>query len=289
MKKAKTKTIAVTGGKGGTGKSTFAILLALEKSLAGNRVLLVDCDVECPNDYLILGFEDPGELIKETMAYYPEIDTEKCKKCGVCVKSCRANAIFQVPGKVPEVNKGLCSSCGVCWHVCPEGAIQKKAEKNGDIFSREVSKNLRLVTGRSVPGVRETSPVVDKTREYVEGISDEFDLCIIDTAAGTHCTVISALDEADTAYAVTEASPMGAHDLNVILQVLEIIKVPSSVVVNQYDIGENSLVDEVVKQRGSKVAVRIPYSKELAEAYMSGKIIDRQKELIELISKVDKA
>ena len=49
------QTIAVTGGKGGTGKSSFAILLALKKVSEGKRVLLIDCDVECPNDYMLFG------------------------------------------------------------------------------------------------------------------------------------------------------------------------------------------------------------------------------------------
>ena len=46
--------IASTGGKGGTGKSTFAVLLALKLSKRGEKVVLCDCDVECPNDYLLL-------------------------------------------------------------------------------------------------------------------------------------------------------------------------------------------------------------------------------------------
>jgi MinD superfamily P-loop ATPase len=47
------KSIAVTGGKGGTGKSTFAMLLSLKFS-EGSKVILCDCDVECPNDYIVL-------------------------------------------------------------------------------------------------------------------------------------------------------------------------------------------------------------------------------------------
>jgi MinD superfamily P-loop ATPase len=46
--------IAITGGKGGTGKSTVAILMANKFAKEGKKVLLCDCDVECPNDYLLL-------------------------------------------------------------------------------------------------------------------------------------------------------------------------------------------------------------------------------------------
>ena len=50
------KTIGITGGKGGTGKSTIATALAYHLSKK-SRVLLVDADVDCPNDHLLLSIE----------------------------------------------------------------------------------------------------------------------------------------------------------------------------------------------------------------------------------------
>ena len=47
-------TIAVTGGKGGVGKSTIALNLSLELSLAGRRVLLVDLDLGLANQVVLL-------------------------------------------------------------------------------------------------------------------------------------------------------------------------------------------------------------------------------------------
>ena len=46
--------IAITGGKGGTGKSTISTALAIELATGQNKVLLVDADVECPDDHIIL-------------------------------------------------------------------------------------------------------------------------------------------------------------------------------------------------------------------------------------------
>ena len=41
------KKIAVTGGKGGTGKSTVTVLMANKLIKEGKKVILCDCDVEC--------------------------------------------------------------------------------------------------------------------------------------------------------------------------------------------------------------------------------------------------
>ncbi len=53
------KTLMVTSGKGGVGKSTVAVNLAVELSLNGYRVGLLDVDIHGPNDHLILGLEKP--------------------------------------------------------------------------------------------------------------------------------------------------------------------------------------------------------------------------------------
>ena len=50
--------IAVTGGKGGIGKSLVASTLALSLEEAGRRVGLLDLDLTGPCDHVILGVED---------------------------------------------------------------------------------------------------------------------------------------------------------------------------------------------------------------------------------------
>jgi len=85
--------IGVTGGKGGVGKSTFAILLLCELLKKNKKVLLCDCDVECPNDYLLLG-EKLINSVQKIFGTFPKLDKRKCRKCGICAQTCRNNAIF---------------------------------------------------------------------------------------------------------------------------------------------------------------------------------------------------
>ncbi len=52
------KIIAVSGGKGGVGKSSVASMLALVLKETGKKVGLLDLDLSGPSDHLILGLED---------------------------------------------------------------------------------------------------------------------------------------------------------------------------------------------------------------------------------------
>ena len=52
------------------------------------------------------------------------IDPEKCKKCGLCAKSCPVGAISGVPGKEPfKIDPNKCIKCGLCMNSCPFKAI----------------------------------------------------------------------------------------------------------------------------------------------------------------------
>jgi len=267
--------IAVTGGKGGTGKSTVAVLIANKLIKKGKKVILCDCDVECPNDYLLLNqnLKKPAENV---LALFPKLDKNKCKKCGLCVKTCRSNAIFQAPGQYPVFIKDLCSGCGACWIVCPNKAIQSKKEEIGQIFTNQVRKNFWLITGQANPGLEETGPVVTQTKKFTLNFAKKVkaDYILFDTAAGTHCPVISALLDCDLAYAVTEPTPMGAYDLNLILDLCRKLKVPAKVILNQADLGDKKRIQKIVKNYKIEIEKEIPYSRKLVEAYSKGRLLD---------------
>jgi len=273
--KKKIKKIAITGGKGGTGKSTVSVLMANKLLREGKRVILCDCDVECPNDYLLLGqkIKKPQQKV---MAEFPKLNKAKCQKCGLCVSTCRSNAIFQAPGKYPIFIKDLCSACGACWIVCPHKAIQPEKEEIGQIFLNKIKKNYWLVTGIAKPGLEETGPVVTQTKKFVSNLVKKIkpDVVLFDTAAGTHCPVISALLDCDLAYAVTEPTPMGAYDLNLILDLCQELGVPAKIVLNQANLGDKRKIFPTIKKFKTKIEKEIPYSKKLVEAYSKGRLLN---------------
>ncbi len=273
--KKKINKIAITGGKGGVGKSTVAVLMANQFLKEGKKVILVDCDVECPNDYLLLGqkLEKPK---KKIYAEFPKLNKEKCKKCGLCAKTCRSNAIFQAPGKYPIFIKDLCSACGACWIVCPHKAIQPKKEEIGQVFLNKIKKDYWLVTGVAKSGLEETGPVVTQTKKFVSNLIKKIkpDFILFDTAAGTHCPVISALLDCDLAYAVTEPTPMGACDLSLILDLCQKLKVPAKIVLNQADLGDKRKIKKIAKKFKIKIEKEIPYSDEIVKVYSKGNLLN---------------
>lgn len=268
----KKRLIASTGGKGGTGKSTFAVLLALKLSKQGKRVLLCDCDVECPNDYLLLNQEEnnPKPIYQES----PELDEEKCEKCGDCSKVCRENAIFWVEGRKPVFFPDLCNRCGACWISCPHQAIGTRMEIVGETFINRVNEGLWLLTGRSRPGVTETGPIVGEVKKKALKFAEEVDAqnLIVDTSPGTHCNVIQALLGCEKAYVVTEPTPLGAHDARLIFELLLKMGIPSEIVLNKADAGDKEAIMKIAEKFGVPISLEIPYSDELVKAYSRGKL-----------------
>ena len=54
----------------------------------------------------------------------PEIDTDECSGCGICVDAC-PNGVLDIVGDVCEVvNEDDCIACGECMEECPMGAIE---------------------------------------------------------------------------------------------------------------------------------------------------------------------
>lgn len=267
--------IAVTGGKGGVGKSTIACLLANDYLSQGQRVLLVDLDVECPNDYLLLG-QRLGKPIDRTYANFPVLDRDKCQKCGQCVEICKENAIFQIPGEYPQFFKNLCSACGACSIACPNQAIKRKKEEIGRIYQNKVGRDYYLITGEARAGLEETGPVVLKTKKRALKIAQEKDLEIVifDTAAGLHCPVISALLEIDLAYLVTEPTPLGIHDLRLILQLTKKLRLKAKIIINQSDLGPNGRIEKIAKDNQAPISSRIPFSKKIVSLYSQGELVE---------------
>ena len=276
-KRVSVPVIAVTGGKGGTGKTTVAVNLAVGLSMKDSKVMLVDADVDGPCCAMLLGAElSNGEEVK---IFKPVIDAAKCTGCGKCVEVCREHALVGLEGQVPSLFEELCSGCKACHLVCEVDAIKSGQKVLGTIYITD-SNGIKLVVGELKP-TEPRSPIVARAtmlRAAEELEHDKYDVAIVDTAPGIHNVVAQALWEADLALAVTEPTPLGAHDLGFMLDLTKELGLPTEVILNKADI-PGGLKDKVVKtsrDRGVGIVAEIPMDEELLRSYVSGEPLVRK-------------
>ncbi len=263
--------ISVSGGKGGTGKSTVAVNLALV--IAAERdTVLADLDAEAPNDYILLDVQLSEEKPVEIMV--PRIKYGDCIKCSACAKVCDTGALIIGRDGYPFLLPRLCSGCRACYYVCPTDAIEEAKRIIGYTYVNRVeswNSPITLVTGVLREGEEHTPPVVIAARERAEKIAR--DVLLVDTAAGTGSHVAAAISGSNLLIGVTEPTPLGSHDLELILSLGEQMGIETWVVINRSNIGPEKYVERVLKNHKAKVVARIPYSHELISTYIERKPI----------------
>jgi len=277
------KKIAITGGKGGTGKSTVATAFAIALSKK-YKTLLLDADVDCPNDHLILNIKRKQE--KEVFQQIPKFYPEKCIKCGKCAEVCKQNAIVFVKDKYPIFLTDQCIGCGACMITCPTGAIGKTKKKIGTVYLGK-HQDIGFFSAETEIGTEEESPIVNALKEFSKKEENNYDYILIDTSPGTHCNVISALQDCDLAFSVTEPTPFGAHDLELSLKLLKKLKIPSKIVLNKSDLGNRKLIEDIAKKYQTEIISEIPFNKQIVLDYSSGKPIKNKNinKMIEFLEK----
>jgi len=266
--------ISVASGKGGTGKTTIAVNLALALAKdKGKNVNFLDCDVEEPNAHLFL---KPVITSSESVEIpVPKIDDEKCNYCGKCAEVCVFNAIAVTKNKV-LVFPGLCHGCGACMLFCPEKAITEQGEEIG-ILEEGKAGSIYFTHGRLNIGEPMAPPIIRKIKKKAkkDGIKGENNditkhhITLIDAPPGTSCPVIESIKDSDFTILVTEPTPFGLHDLILAVEVLRKLKIPHGVVLNKCDIGDHK-VEEYCKKNNIPILLFIPLDKEIAVAYSKG-------------------
>ena len=249
--------ITVASGKGGTGKTTVAVNLALSLK----NVQLLDCDVEEPNSHILLNPEITAT--EPVCTKVPVISEELCVYCGKCSKFCAYNALFVAP-KTVMVFPELCHSCGGCKLVCPKDAISWQKRSIGKVEHGRVNE-IDFYHGILNVGEAMTIPVIKSLKKKI----DKNKNVILDAPPGTSCPVVETIGSSDYCILVTEPTPFGLHDLKLAVGVVRHLYIPFGVIINRDGVGDKK-VELYCQQEKIPILMKIPHSEKIAQLYSKG-------------------
>jgi len=257
--------ISVASGKGGTGKTTLSLAISSYIAKKGGTVQLLDCDVEEPNANLFL--KTGADNTENVYSLVPAVDNGKCSGCGKCGDICAFNAIVMIKDK-PLVFPDLCHSCGGCMLVCEDGAISEIKKEIGTV-ERGSAGNIDYTGGRLKIGEVLAPHLIKAVKEHlvVDGLN------IIDSPPGTSCPVIEAVSGSDYVILVTEPTPFGLHDLRLAVEMIRELGLSLGVVINRCDSGD-ARVEDYCKEEKIDIIAGIPDSREIAESYSKGELVN---------------
>jgi len=266
--------ITVASGKGGTGKTTVAVNLALtiaaDQSVDSADPLLLDCDVEAPNAHLFLN--PVIERREEVGILIPKVDYDKCTFCGRCAEVCVYHALAVVKQKVlifPE----LCHGCGSCTLNCPEKAIHEVLHVTG-VIEEGHARGIRFAHGILNIGQAMAVPIIRELKRRIGNVdASPPSSVILDASPGISCPVVETMRGADFVLMVTEPTPFGLHDLRLAVEVARgELGLLVGVVINRDGIGDEG-VEEYCAAEGIPILMRIPLDRRIAEVYSEGGLV----------------
>lgn len=257
--------IAVLSGKGGTGKTLVSVNLA---ALA-ERSLYIDCDVEEPNGHLF--FKPTNILTEDVTVKIPLVDNELCNGCRECVQFCRFNALAYVNERL-LLNDGICHSCGGCVLLCPQSAFSEKEKVIGRIDEGR-SLNVKVKGGRL--NIGEASGLAIIQRLLAEDPEEQSLYQFIDCPPGSSCSVMESIKDVDYCLLIAEPTIFGAHNLEMVYELVELFGKKYGVVINKYLDADNP-VERFCQQKKINILAKIPFDKELGLINSRGQIASRE-------------
>jgi MinD superfamily P-loop ATPase len=268
------KQLVVISGKGGTGKTS---LVASFAALAAEAVL-ADCDVDAADLHLVV----QSSLVRReefTGGKRAAIDPDCCTDCGICEDVCRFDAVVNVqtgkrqkPGP-PIVDPVACEGCGVCAWFCPEKAMTLVDKTDGEWYLSE-TRFGPMAHARLEAGGENSGKLVSLLRSEAREVAADrnIDLVIIDGSPGIGCPVIASITGADLVLVVTEPTLSGLHDLERVLRLTQHFEIPTSIVVNRFDVNEaiTRRAEQHARRLGAHVVGRVRLDPAVTEAQIDG-------------------
>jgi MinD superfamily P-loop ATPase len=259
--------LAVISGKGGTGKSSISAAFAT----LHENIVLADCDVDAANLYLL--FQPQHDQVEEFLSGRKAvIDYDRCADCGLCIDYCRFDAIHKEDSRV-IIDAVSCDGCELCMRICPEEAIYMVPENGSKLYSGSFRKG-QMVYGRLAPGEENSGRLVDVVRKRAREIAQEekIENIVLDGPPGIGCPVLSTITGVDHVVIVTEPTRSGLHDLKRTVEVTRSYDIPTSILINKYDLNETmaNQIRAFCSFEGLMVVAMLPFDRQVVDAMVNG-------------------
>ena len=251
--------LAIISGKGGTGKTTVAVNLALYLQKEGQKVCLADCDVEEPNAHFFLDAAWSREN-RQTVAV-PEIDNTKClgESCLQCVNECRFNSLIWMADRVMVFSE-LCHACGLCFFLCPVQAVDESTREIG-LVRHGKGRGVEVCGGLLRIGEAMAPPLIRRVLKSTPGQG----IVIADAPPGTSCPVMETLRDVDYVILVGEPTPFGLHDFKIAVELVRKLGLALGTVINRDGMGDDQM-EKYIRHERLPLLARLPYSRQAAAA-----------------------
>lgn len=259
--------IAIASGKGGTGKTTLAVNLALRAAETRN-VVLADLDVEEPNSAIFIRGNKTTE--QRFFRAVPNWEKEACTLCGKCAEVCQFNAVVKL-GETILVLPQLCHSCFACSELCPVNALPMRNTPLGWLRGYQQGRLVFLESKLDV-GEEMAAPLIGQTISYMDEKLSRPEFQFRDCPPGTACPVIAATSDADLVLLVTEPTPFGLYDLELAVETMRQLDKSMAVVINRWGIGDGKVLRFCEKEQLPVWAI-FPNQRKIAELYSRGELI----------------
>jgi MinD superfamily P-loop ATPase len=258
--------IVILSGKGGTGKTT--ITSSLVKLMS--NCIAIDCDVEAANLHLSFSanYTDKFQFYGGKKAFICE---DKCIKCGKCETVCNFDAIND-----NVINLLECEGCGFCYNICPNQAILFEQQKTGCIYKCELENGSDFFYARLLPGEGNSGRLVTELKvKAMERIKTDVEWIIVDGPPGIGCPVNASLAYSDYVIIVTEPTKSAVHDLNRLLELLKILKLPSGIFINKYDLNKDvcTEIENIAIMNNLTILGKLPFDERVFKVIREGKTI----------------
>lgn len=256
--------LAIASGKGGTGKTLVATNLAA----ICNEALLVDLDVEEPNAYHFHG-QRKADKRSWTHRRVPKVIESKCENCGICAQACAFNALAVLSDSLLVFDE-LCHDCGACYHLCPHQALRGVKHRNGQLCQMN-GPPYDLLWGVLRVGEAQAVPLIHNVKKRADELSRSS--VIFDCPPGTACPMVEAVTGCDRVLLVAEPTLFGLHDLKLTIDILRLLDIPHSLVLNREGLTKKDPVTPYCREEGLDILAQIPFQRSIAVSYSNGELL----------------